>query len=92
MKKNSVIIFVLIVLSVLFFYKSYQARTTEKVQEVGSHIPSNALPYDAKEPAYKVIDGVTRKCTPNAYYGASQHIMSPECGPDDIRCAVDLCR
>ena len=31
-------------------------------------------------------------CNPRAYYGRSEHILTPNCSPQDTRCAVDACR
>ena len=33
-----------------------------------------------------------KMCKPYAYYGASQNVTDPQCGPSDYKCAVDPCR
>jgi hypothetical protein len=38
------------------------------------------------------IDELERVCRPDAYYGASEHIINPECLPTDSRCVIDPCR
>ena len=41
---------------------------------------------------YMIDLPATRLCRPDAYYGASQHVTDPDCGPSDPRCTVDPCR
>lgn len=54
--------------------------------------PPKSQSKNLPEPTYKIINGTSTKCKPEAYYGRSDKVTMPNCGPKDPRCTVDPCR